>query len=486
MENWSKSKVKSMSEKGFLEQLNEKGNKPESFEPEHFEKVKKSKLKYYIVGLLLIVSVVGALYIFNQPVVMIDMIGLSENDAMLWANKNDIQLVFVDVYSETEEAGAVISQSIPSQTHVSKTDIVELTVSMGMDPNKVISLPQFDNLWTKSAIIAWIEDNHISNYQFISIVDDTATDNSLLDFSTENGSLDTMKRSEPILFNIATHPEAVVVTMSDLLNLSQAQAENWAVTNGIETVIKTAFSSSVDKGKVISQDILAGSAIESGSTVVLVISKGSAIKIPDFQTLSSAEAKQWATQNNIQITTDTKYHMTIPANKLISQSLTVGTWVASGSKVQLVYSLGNKLSIADFVNQPISQLESFVTSQNELGAKLKLAITYQYSNVTSINRIVYIEHRDTKIGMDSEIEVIVSLGRLVKMPDLSLLASTDADTLALDVIETCEISGLTCKISFITTADPDLANTVVYQSVEPNVYISNSVLVEVHIAKLED
>jgi hypothetical protein len=148
--------------------------------------------------------------------------------------------------------------------------------------------------------------------------------------------------------------------------------------------------------------------------------------------------------------------------------------------------LGNKLSIADFVNQPISQLESFVTNQNELGAKLKLAITYQYSNVTSINRIVYIEHRDTKISMDSEIEVIVSLGRLVKMPDLSLLASTDADTLALDVIEACEISGLTCKISFITTADPDLANTVVYQSVEPNVYISNSVLVEVHIAKLAD
>jgi beta-lactam-binding protein with PASTA domain len=71
----------------------------------------------------------------------------------------------------------------------------------------------------------------------------------------------------------------------------------------------------VDKGKVISQDILAGSIIESDSTVVLVISKGPAVKVADFQTLSAAEAKQWATQNNIQIITDTKYHMSIPAKQ---------------------------------------------------------------------------------------------------------------------------------------------------------------------------
>jgi beta-lactam-binding protein with PASTA domain len=475
-----------MSEKGFLEQLNEKDSKPESFEPEHFEKVKKSHLKYYIVGLLLIVSFFGAFYILNRPVEMIDMVKMNANDALIWASKNNVQLISVDVFSDTEESGIVISQSILPQTRVSKTDIVELTVSKGIDPDKVIVLPTFDSQWTKTAIIAWIEENHVSNFQFMSIVDEVAIDNTLLDFSTESGNVDTIKRSEQIIFNIATQPETVVITMTDLLNMSQAQAENWAVTNGIKTVIKTAFSSSVDKGKVISQDILAGSIIESDSTVVLVISKGPAVKVADFQTLSAAEAKQWATQNNIQIITDTKYHMSIPANKLISQSLSAGSWVASGSKVQLVYSLGNKLSIADFVNQPISQLESFVTNQNELGAKLKLAITYQYSNVTSINRIVYIEHRDTKISMDSEIEVIVSLGRLVKMPDLSLLASTDADTLALDVIEACEISGLTCKISFVTTEEPELANTVVYQSVVPNVYISNSVLVEVHIAKLAD
>lgn len=475
-----------MSEKGFLEQLNEKQSKPESFEPEHFEKVKKSRLKLYFVGLLLIISVIGAFFVLNQPVVMIDMAGMNENDAMLWANKNDVQLIVVDVYSETEKSGIVVSQSVPSQTKLNKSDVVELTVSLGIDPDKVISLPQFDNLWTKSAIIAWIEENHISNYQFVSFVDEETIENTLLNFSTESESLDTIKRSELIVFNIATQPLAVVITMSDLLNLSQSQAENWALTNGVEAVIKTAFSSTVDKGKVISQDILVGTSIESGSTVALVISKGPAIKVADFQTLSAAEAKQWASQNNIQLVTDTKLHLTIPASKLISQSLVVGSWVETGTKIQLVYSLGNKLSIADYVNQPISQLESFVTGQNELGAKLKLTVTYQYSNVTSINRIVYIEHRDTKISMDSDIEVIVSLGRLVKMPDLSLLESTDADTLALDVIEACEISGLTCKISFVTTEAAELANTVVYQSIEPNVYISNSVLVEVHIAKLAD
>jgi hypothetical protein len=72
------------------------------------------------------------------------------------------------------------------------------------------------------------------------------------------------------------------------------------------------------------------------------------------------------------------------------------------------------------------------------------------------------------------------------MPDLSLLESTDAEYLALEVIKLCETSGLTCKVSYVTTEEPELANEVIYQSIEPNVYISDSILVEVHITKLID
>ena len=475
-----------MSEKGFLEQLNEKEGKPESFQPEHFEKVKKSNLKYYLIGLLVVVGVLGVFYMLNRPVVMIDMVGMNENDVNLWAKNNEIQLIYTDLYSETVEAGKVISQSIMEKTNINKGDIVELSVSRGIDPDKVILLPLFDNFWSKSAIVAWIEENHISNYHFISVVDEAADEDTLLEYSVESESADTFKRSDRIVFNIAVQPVKTIITMSDLLNLSQSQAENWALTNGVETIIKTAYSNSVDKGKVMSQDILAGSNIESGSAIVLVISKGPAIKIVDFQTMTIAEAKQWATQNNVQLISETKYHMTIPTNKIISQSISAGTWVASGSKIQLIYSLGNRLAIADFVNLPLSQLESFVSDQNGLGAKLKLSITYQYSNVTSINRIVYVEHRDTKINIDSEIEVIVSLGGLVKMPDLSLLESMEAEYLALEVIKTCESSGLTCKIIYVTTEELDLANKVIYQSVEPDMYISDSTLVEVHITKLND
>jgi eukaryotic-like serine/threonine-protein kinase len=486
MENLLKSKVENMSEKGFLEQLNDKGGKPESFQPEHFEKVKKSNHKNYFIGILLISGIFGVFYLLNRPVVMIDMVGMNKNDAMLWADNNEIQFIYTDFYNDTTETGKVISQSVPNQTKLNKASVVELTISKGIDPDKIISLPLFDNSWNKASIIAWIEENHISNYQFISVVAEGVNDSTLLDFFVESKDTNTLKRSDRIVFNIATQPVKTMITMSDLSNLSQAQVENWALTNGIETIIKTAYSNSVDKGKVISQDIMTGANIESGSTVLLVISRGPAIKIVDFQTFSPFEAKQWASQNNIQLTSETKYHMTIPTNKLISQSISLGTWVASGSKINVVYSLGNKLSITDFVNQPLSQLESFVINQNSLGAELSLHITYQYSNVTSVNRVVYIEYRDTKINIDSEIEVIVSLGGLVKMPDLSLLESTDAEYLALEVIKLCETSGLTCKVSYVTTEEPELANEVIYQSIEPNVYISDSILVEVHITKLID
>ena len=117
-----------MAEKGFLEQLNEKDGKPESFQPEHFEKVKKSNLKYYVIVLTLIVGIVGAFYVFNQPVVMIDLVGLSENDAALWATNNHVQLIYTDVYNEDVDLGDIVSQSIPEATKLNKSDAVELTV----------------------------------------------------------------------------------------------------------------------------------------------------------------------------------------------------------------------------------------------------------------------------------------------------------------------------------------------------------------------
>ena len=84
-----------------------------------------------------------------------------------------------------------------------------------------------------------------------------------------------------------------------------------------------------------------------GSHILLTVSAGKKILVPDFSGLSQAGALAEAAELGIAVTVDERYAQQ-PVAALVSQSLSPGSIYQHGAVLELVYSLGNKLLLPDF------------------------------------------------------------------------------------------------------------------------------------------
>lgn len=156
-----------MNKDSYLNDLSQATVKIESFDEESFETVKGNHKKT-IVGAILLVIVVAIVYIYlSLPVKMIDLVNQNIAFAMDWAQKNHVSVEINGVFHEEIEADMIIDQSKEPEKTISKNETILLTVSQGINPEKIIELPAFDSNWTKTSIATWVIENKLTNYQFI-------------------------------------------------------------------------------------------------------------------------------------------------------------------------------------------------------------------------------------------------------------------------------------------------------------------------------
>ncbi len=102
--------------------------------------------------------------------------------------------------------------------------------------------------------------------------------------------------------------------------------------------------STIEENLIISQDPIAGTAIQKGAIVNIVISSGeevATVAMPDLKGKSKDEALQLLTQNNLVFgEIGTEYSETVKEDYVISQSVEVGTELDEKSIVDFVISLG--------------------------------------------------------------------------------------------------------------------------------------------------
>lgn len=128
-------------------------------------------------------------------------------------------------------------------------------------------------------------------------------------------------------------------------------------------------------------------------------------------------------------------------------------------------------------------LQDYVAQQNALGANLKLNISYQVSDKVALNHIIAQSKFDTDISANTSLEVIVSSGKMIKIPDFSLLAGSDANATYLNIIKACEDQGIVCRVTQQTTTDFTLKGKVLSQSVAADTLVSSDTIIDVIIGK---
>ena len=133
------------------------------------------------------------------------------------------------------------------------------------------------------------------------------------------------------------------VTVPDLTNYVQSDAEQQLKDLGVSVLVTQAVDTSVASGAVIRTDPAAGTQVEAGSTVIVYISRpqvATTTKVPSLIGLTVDDARTLLVQNRLGLGSQTEQYSDQPAGAIIGQDPQAGSTVKLNDRVNIVVSTG--------------------------------------------------------------------------------------------------------------------------------------------------
>ncbi len=188
------------------------------------------------------------------------------------------------------------------------------------------------------------------------------------------------------------------------------------------------FSSTVEEGKIISQDPEAGIKVEKDTMVKVVVSKGEElITIPDVVGLSRDDAIAELVRIGLEIgEIIEEENDEVPAGAIISQAPEADTEVKKGAVINLVASKGeNLVQVPDVVGKDADEATSRL-KQLDLNVEKKQA----YSDTVEEGKVISQNpEAGTEVKTDSTVTITVSKGKeLVTVPNVINMTEAEAIT----------------------------------------------------------
>ena len=133
------------------------------------------------------------------------------------------------------------------------------------------------------------------------------------------------------------------VTVPDLTNYVQADAEQQLKTLGVSVLVTQAVDTSVASGAVIRTDPAAGTQVEAGSTVIVYVSRpqvATTTKVPSLTGMSVDDARTLLVQNHLGLGSQTEQYSDQPVGTIIGQDPAAGSTAKLNGRVSIVVSAG--------------------------------------------------------------------------------------------------------------------------------------------------
>ena len=171
-------------------------------------------------------------------------------------------------------------------------------------------------------------------------------------------------------------PDVTMVTIPDLQNFLQEDAEERLTTDGLKVEVEEEMSDEVEAGRVIRTDPPAGEEVEEGSTVLLVVSSGpDQLQIPDVRGKTQQEAIDQLEELGLKVTGfENDNDPDVEKGRATRTDPVAGTEVATGTEIVLYVSSGQ-------VDVPELRNRSAAEAQQEL-IKLGLLADVQQVETT--------------------------------------------------------------------------------------------------------
>lgn len=315
-----------------------------------------------IIGILVLLLAAKALNLFgnsspgsatestqdeNAPILMIDVVGMDKEEAKAKLNEMGLGTKITEQSSNEYEAGEVISQGVMAGEEVELYTTIDLVVSTGSD-----------------------------------------------------GSASEEETEEE------TGNEVIDVTGQE-----EAAAKSALEALGFVVTVTTAPSDTVEEGKVISQNPVAGSTAQAGTEITLTVSSGPVVvkvPVPDLRGMTETAAKEKLQEVGLVCgTVSETYSDTVTEGCVVSQSYSPDTEVDKGTSVNIQLSIGPETHTYKYVatldapsgytggtvtitivasdgDTRTFTVSSFPCAVNETGFKVKSGtLTYTYMSKTT-------------------------------------------------------------------------------------------------------
>ena len=373
----------------------------------------------------------GYITLPGQPVVE-DFTGIKINEALSWAQKNNIEVNQTLEYSDNFEENIIITQDVKSGVLVKDVKKINFVVSNGPSYDKELVVPDMVG-WKADDVFDFIKKNFLNNITInYEINNDVAKD--LVISQSYKGQ---MKRDGKVEFKISLgrKEELKPVPMEDLKNKSEFDATLWIKRNGVSYNINYEFSNTFKKGTVLNQSIEVGKNVDpNNDKVTLTISKGKKIITPNLLEMTSDQVTAWVIENNLKIYFDEAYDSYASIGTIIKANLKKDDEITEGTTVKITTSKG-QLKFPSF--DSLASFRSWASNNN-----IKFTENYEYSDTISKGNIIKFSiNKGDNVILENNIVVTVSSGKAIQIPNFVGMSKSN-------ITSKCNSIGIYCSFYY--------------------------------------
>lgn len=220
------------------------------------------------------------------------------------------------------------------------SDVLAPTDALSTTEQETIPMVNVVGLY-KTAAEEQMKKNGFTNYTFKEQTDATVEKGYVISQSVDDGTAIT--KDTAITIVISSGKE--MTSVPNVVNYEDSQATTLLEEAGLKVTHGYAYDDNVEKDHVISSDPVAGTEVEEGSTVKIIISNGKEQKkvvVPILEGMSEADAAAKLTELNLVGAPTYEYSDTVKEGQVISQDPVVNTEVDEQSTVSYVVSKGQE------------------------------------------------------------------------------------------------------------------------------------------------
>jgi len=332
------------------------------------------------------------------------------------------------------EAGRIIDQSPEAGVSINSRRAISVTVSLGPDLNEVIELPDFYDM-TRAQIGTWRDQYQMRSIRFEEENHAEIPQNHVIRVEYPATSDPAhFRRSDSVIIFVSRGPSTVQV--GNMVGNTREQVDTFIENNpGISVELEFVAHSTIAHGNVLAQSVSPGTRLALGETLVLTLSAGEPVEVPDFSNMRRIEVEALAAlMDDLHINIIDQFQETIRYRDFVEQSVEAGEMlIADRPSVDVIFSLGRP-----WIDKwaTVQNVESNVADMNDQGANLTVNIV-DVDSYLPRGTVVEQSHYDQRVSLTTTITVSASRGNLdepdfdpVTVPDFSGMRRSEVSRLA--------------------------------------------------------